>query len=119
MSALQRSARSSSTTGDSQSDPPPHEAHGSEAHRLRAIMDRLSALPHRGSATSLEAQARQHLAELLAAAGHAVTRHDFRSPRTYGWELLGISLVLAVGGLVPSGWIALLGLASFLTYFSG
>jgi hypothetical protein len=101
------------------SDAPRHESRGSEDPGLRGIMDRLTALPHRGSATRLEAEARHRMAELLHAAGHSVTRHAFTSPRTYGWELLVISLLLAVGGLVPSGWIALVGLAGLVTYFSG
>jgi hypothetical protein len=56
---------------------------------------------------------------LLSTRGHTVSRQAFKSPRTYGWELFAISLLLAVGGLLSSPWLALLGLYGFWAYFSG
>jgi hypothetical protein len=86
---------------------------------MREVMRRLTALPHRASATRWEADARERMAQFVEAEGHVVTRHPFASPRSYGWELLAISLLLAGGGLVPSPWLALVGLVGFWTYFSG
>ena len=89
------------------------------ARAMHDILAGLTRLPHRGSATIHEAEARDQVARLLEAGGHAVTRQPFTSPLTYGWELLVISLVIAVGGLAASPWLALLGLAGLWTYFSG
>jgi hypothetical protein len=86
---------------------------------MHGLLAELSRLPHRGSATAHEAEARDQVARLLEGRGHAVTRQPFKSPLTYGWELLAISLVVAVGGLAPSPSLALVGLAGFWTYFSG
>ena len=86
---------------------------------MRDILAGLTRLPHRGSATALEAEARDQVARLLEGRGHAVTRQPFESPLTYSWELVAISLAAAVGGLVPSPFLALIGLAAFWTYFSG
>lgn len=86
---------------------------------LGDLLVTLTALPHRGSATLEEARAADILEAYLLAAGHAVDRQRFHAPRTYGWELLVISVLLALGGLAPVGWIALAGALWFFAYFSG
>lgn len=64
-------------------------------------------LPHRGSATPLEAEAFRRLRTFLEERGHRVQTLPFRGVRSYGWELLGISLLLALAPLSP--WPPLLG----------
>jgi len=76
-------------------------------------------LPHRGSATPEAASAREQLSTFLKSHGHKVEEQAFNCPKTYGWELLGMSALLAAGGLWPNGFIALLGLYAFWAYFSG
>lgn len=80
---------------------------------------RLVALPHRGSATPQEAEAADRLEAYLRERGHAVERQVFLAPRTYGWELLTISLLLAAGGLLRSPLLGLAGTLWFWAYFSG
>ncbi|RTI07733.1 aminopeptidase [Thermus scotoductus] len=79
----------------------------------------LTTLPHRGSATPLEAEAARRLQGLLEARGHTITVRPFKAPRSYGPELFLISLLLALGGLFPSWPLALLGAYGFFSYFSG
>jgi hypothetical protein len=86
---------------------------------LRAVLDGLTALPHRGSGTPREADAAAFLRDHLTSRGHRVETQPFRTARTYSWELLGVSLVLALGGLASWAWLAALGLFWFWAYFSG
>lgn len=86
---------------------------------INNILARLTALPHRGSGTAYEHQAAGFLRDYLTAQGHVVDAQTFRTPRTYSWELLGITLLLAIGGLYPAAWVALLGAYWFWAYFSG
>jgi hypothetical protein len=86
---------------------------------MRGLLEALAAIPHRASATDGEAAGRDVVERHLEASGHALTRQSFLSPRTYGWELLTISLTIALGGLLASWPLALLGVAAFWTYFSG
>jgi len=74
-------------------------------------------LPHRGSATPLEAEAFRRLRTFLEERGHRVQTLPFRGVRSYGWELLGISLLLALAPLSP--WPPLLGALAFFLYFNG
>jgi hypothetical protein len=94
-------------------------AQGTAITNIQKLINILTSLPHRGSATHYEAKAREQLVEYLEMNGQSVTRQAFKSPRSYGWELLAFSLLLAAGGLLPSGWLALLGLYGFWTYFCG
>jgi hypothetical protein len=86
---------------------------------LNDVLDGLTAFPHRGSGTPQEADAAVFLRDRLAARGHDVQPQPFPTARTYSWELLGVTLLLAVGGLVPSAWIVVLGAYWFWAYFSG
>jgi hypothetical protein len=86
---------------------------------LPGVLDGLTALPHRGSGTPQEAAAAAFLRGHLTSRGHHVETQPFRTARTYSWELLGVTLLLAVGGLAPSAWVAALGLYWFWAYFSG
>ncbi|MBW6395766.1 Zn-dependent exopeptidase M28 [Thermus sp. SYSU G05001] len=74
-------------------------------------------LPHRGSATPLEAEAFRRLRTFLEERGHRVQTLPFQGVRSYGWELLGISLLLALAPLSP--WPPLLGAWAFFLYFNG
>ena len=85
---------------------------------MKAILERLSYQPHRGSASREAASARQRLVTLLRSRGHEVRRQPFKGPQSDTWDLVGIFLVLAVAGLVPSGWLALVGVYAFWAYFS-
>ncbi|WP_243089141.1 M28 family metallopeptidase [Thermus neutrinimicus] len=74
-------------------------------------------LPHRGSATPLEAEAFRRLRHFLQEEGYRVQALPFRGVRSYGWELLVISLLLGLAPLSP--WPPLIGALAFLLYFSG
>lgn len=67
---------------------------------LKAVLALLH-LPHRGSATPEEAEAFRRLRAFLEARGEAVETLPFRGVRSYGPELLGISLLLALSPLFP------------------
>jgi hypothetical protein len=71
-------------------------------------------LPHRGSATPLEAEAFRHLRALLEERGLAPAAIPFWGVPSYGWELLFISLLLALTPLFP-----LLGALGFFLCFQG
>jgi len=86
---------------------------------IRSILAGLTAFPHRGSGTAYERQAAAFLRDYLTAKGHPVESQVFLTSRTYSWELLGISALLAIGGLYPATWVALLGAYWFWAYFSG
>ncbi|MCS7067534.1 MAG: M28 family metallopeptidase [Meiothermus sp.] len=89
---------------------------------MRTLWEELCALPHRGSATALEAQAAQKLKDYLGARLGpliSVETQTFRAPRSYGPELILISLLLASGGLGGLWWLALLGTYGFWAHFSG
>lgn len=86
---------------------------------LSTILAGLTAFPHRGSGTGQERRAAAFLRDYLTARGHPVETHPFLTSRTYSWELLGISVLLAIGGLYPATWVALLGAYWFWAYFSG
>jgi hypothetical protein len=74
-------------------------------------------LPHRGSATPLEAEAFHRLRTFLEEKGLSPTTIPFRGVLTYGWELLAISLLLALAPLSPL--FPLLGALAFFLYFHG
>lgn len=74
-------------------------------------------LPYRGSATALEAEAFHRLRTFLEERGHRVQTLPFQGVRSYGWELLGISLLLGLAPLSP--WPPLFGALAFFLYFSG
>ncbi|MER3488854.1 MAG: aminopeptidase [Meiothermus sp.] len=86
---------------------------------MRRLFQALTRLPHRGSATALEAQAAEILKAYLEGRGHRVETQRFKAPRSYGPELILISLLLASGGLLPSWPLAGLGAYGFWAYFSG
>lgn len=86
---------------------------------LAGVLDGLTAFAHRGSGTPHEREAAAFLRDYLTARGHTVETQSFRTARTYSWELLGVTLLLAFGGLVRSAWVALLGVYWFWAYFSG
>ncbi|RIH81450.1 Peptidase family M28 [Calidithermus terrae] len=86
---------------------------------MRELWEALCALPHRGSATAMEARAAGLLRGWLEARGHAVRAQPFRAPRSYGWELLAVSLVLGAGGVSGLFWLALLGALAFWAHFRG
>jgi len=86
---------------------------------IRSIFAGLTAFPHRGSGTEHERAAAAFLCDYLTARGHPVESQAFLTSRTYSWELLGISALLAVGGLYPATWAVLLGAYWFWAYFSG
>jgi hypothetical protein len=69
-------------------------------------------LPHRGSATPLEAEAFRRLRALLEERGLAPAAIPFRGVPSYGWELLFISLLLALTPFSPL--FPLLGALGFL-----
>src|SRR3990172_11271501 len=89
------------------------------ANDLRSVLAGLTALHHRGSGTLNERLAATFLRNYLSSRGHPVEMQSFPASRTYSWELLGITLLLAIGGLYPATWIALLGVYWFWAYFSG
>uniref|UniRef100_A0A7V4A0Q9 M28 family peptidase n=1 Tax=Thermus tengchongensis TaxID=1214928 RepID=A0A7V4A0Q9_9DEIN len=83
---------------------------------VKAVLQLLR-LPHRGSATALEAQAFQRLKSFLEGQGIPVQEIPFRGVRSYGPELLLISLLL---GLAPASPVPpLLGALGFFLYFNG
>lgn len=112
---------------------------------VRQLWEELCALPHRGSATALEALAAQKLKtyleqpksvharaqvlenpgeamaepELQEFPGHPVEVQPFQAPRSYGPELILISLWLALGGWLGLWWLALVGTFGFWAHFSG
>ncbi|GEM82144.1 M28 family metallopeptidase [Meiothermus hypogaeus] len=88
---------------------------------MRKLWEALCALPHRGSATALEAQVAQQLKDYLARLGADISLEvqTFQAPRSYGPELILISLLLAAGGLGGLWWLALLGTYGFWAHFSG
>jgi hypothetical protein len=83
---------------------------------LKAVLALLH-LPHRGSATPEEAEAFRRLRAFLEARGEAVETLPFRGVRSYGPELFGISLLLALSPLSPI--FPLLGALAFSLYFQG
>lgn len=83
------------------------------------LFQRLTALPHRGSATPNEAQAAQVLREHLESGGFTVQTQRFKAPRSYGPELIAICLALALGGWLEFWPLALLGTYAFWANFSG
>nr|WP_234506695.1 M28 family peptidase [Thermus brockianus] len=83
---------------------------------LKAVLALLH-LPHRGSATEGEAEAFRRLKEFLQARGVAVEVLPFLGVRSYGPELIGISLLLALSPL--SFLFPLLGALAFFLYFQG
>lgn len=88
---------------------------------VRQLWDELCALPHRGSATALEARAAQQIKDYLARLGPGISleTQTFQAPRSYGPELIFISLLLALGGGFGLWWLALLGTLGFWAHFSG
>lgn len=78
---------------------------------------RLLHLPHRGSATPLEAEAFRRLWGFLEEQGYQAQSIPFKGVRSYGPELLGISLLLSLAPLSP--WPPLLGALTFFLYFNG
>ncbi|GIW25340.1 M28 family metallopeptidase [Meiothermus sp.] len=89
---------------------------------MRKLWEELCALPHRGSATALEAQAAQKLQDYLGqrlGSGISLETQTFQAPRSYGPELILISLLLALGGWFGLWWLALLGALGFWAHFSG
>lgn len=74
-------------------------------------------LPHRGSATPLEAEAFRRLKAFLEGEGYRVQVLPFKGVRSYGPELLAIGLLLALSPLSPL--FPLLGALAFFLYFSG
>ncbi|TBH17582.1 M28 family peptidase [Thermus thermamylovorans] len=83
---------------------------------LKAVLGFLH-LPHRGSATPLEAQASQRLKAFLEGQGVPVRVVPFRGVRSYGPELLLISLLLGLAPVSPV--LPLLGALGFFLYFNG
>ncbi len=103
---------------------------------VRLLWEELCALPHRGSATALETLAAQQLKAYLeqprpmaapgeptlttaSAPGYSVEVQSFLAPRSYGPELILISLLLALGGWFGLWWLALAGTLGFWAHFSG
>mgnify|MGYP000173501768 CR=1 FL=1 len=84
---------------------------------LTEIFERITYQPHRGTATREAAEARKRLETYLKASGVSVKQQAFLSPRTNSWEIMGISLVLALGGLIPNGVVSIVGLFAFWAYF--
>jgi hypothetical protein len=92
----------------------------SDSHEVvRRVLGGLTALPHRGSGTAQEEAAASFLAATLTEWGFHVETQPFRTPATYSWELLAITILLAIGGLVPVVWMGLAGVYWFWAYFSG
>jgi len=59
------------------------------------------------------------LQEYLQAQGFVVQAQNFQAPRSYGPELILISLLLMMGGWLAWWWLALLGTYAFWAHFSG
>ncbi|WP_022797750.1 M28 family metallopeptidase [Thermus islandicus] len=74
-------------------------------------------LPHRGSATPLEAEAFRRLRAFLEARGVRPLEIPFRGVPSYGPELLALSLLLGLGFLSPL--LPLAGAIGFYLYFTG
>jgi len=83
---------------------------------LEEVLELLK-LPHRGSATALEAEAFRRLAGFLEARGLKPSEIPFRGVRSYGPELLALSLLLGLGFLSPL--FPLAGALGFYLYFTG
>jgi hypothetical protein len=82
---------------------------------VEAVLELLR-LPHRGSATPLEAEAFRRLMDFLEARGHPAKAIPFLGVRSYGPELLALSLLLALAPLSPL--FPLLGALGFYLYFT-
>lgn len=67
----------------------------------------------------MEATAAAMLRQWLEARGHRVHSQPFKAPRSYGWELMLVSSLLALGGLLELWWLALLGAGAFWAHFGG
>jgi Peptidase family M28 len=91
----------------------------------RRILERLSALPNRASASSAEARAFSVLEAELRDLGLEPTVTRFSSPNTYSWDVIGAALLIGFGALSsfvePTlGFIlAALGASWFHCHFSG
>lgn len=104
---------------------------------MRELWEQLCALPHRGSATANEHRAAQIIQEYLQGGTSGkreaqnpaenplpaddlkITLQPFKAPRSYGPELIFISLLLSLGGWLGWWWLALLGTYGFWAHFSG
>ena len=106
---------------------------------MRELWEQLCALPHRGSATANEQRAAQLIQEYLQRDRSGFQEPDnipqenstakpetpkvsiqkFKAPRSYGPELIWISLLLALGGWLGWWGLALLGTYGFWAHFSG
>jgi hypothetical protein len=98
----------------------------------QAILDALTALPHRGAATANERKAADWLENCLSGLGASVRRESFETPKTYativywliGGLLMGLALIPVTGvaiGLVWYfiwlGWLYFNWRYSFITRF--
>jgi len=94
---------------------------------MRHLWEKLCALPHRGSATACEALAARKIKAYLEQTSprtaedpeYQVEVQPFMAPRSYGPELILISLLLALGGWLGLWWLALVGALGFWAHFSG
>ncbi len=86
---------------------------------MHEVWRRLVAFQHRGSGTRLEREAARWLAGYLETLGFNPKVQSFRTPTSWGPEVLAVSLALGFGGLF--GWVPLaaLGFYGFWAYFSG
>jgi hypothetical protein len=87
--------------------------------RTDRVFKRLLELHHRGSATDQESQAQKIVMEFLKEEGVSSHLQGFSCPKSYGWELMVISGILGIGGLIPSGVWVVLGAVWFFLYFTG
>jgi len=87
--------------------------------RTDRVFKRLLELPHRGSASPQESYARKLIGEFLEQEGVPFRLQEFSCPKSYGWELMAMSGILGIGGLIPSVFFAVLGAVWFFLYFTG
>mgnify|MGYP006287487883 CR=1 FL=1 len=92
---------------------------------MQKILDQLCKFPHRGTTTKYEKESADFIAKLLIESGISVKIESFMSPKTYGWEVIGIAILgvlsAALGPLYPNiaAMFAALSLWFFFRHFTG
>jgi len=87
------------------------------------IIQSLTSLPHRGTGTPQENQAADIIVNLLTSAGANVKRQSFNTPKTYIWEVIWLTTLIAAGlaaapflSWISVGILAFCTLSSFLFF---
>ncbi|MBD3274300.1 MAG: M28 family peptidase [Candidatus Marinimicrobia bacterium] len=92
---------------------------------MEKILGQLCKFPHRGATTTNEQKCAHYIANILAETGISVNIESFKSPETYGWEIIGIALLgvlsVSLGPFYPNiaAMFAALSLWFFYRHFTG